>query len=96
MQFRTDPLFVGEWVSELLVAYDRDPHEKVGLIREYVKTLCSWYLTEQQWGQLKELAKVRHDFFPRISQLYDLAVELKNDQEITDNNARLRLIHGGK
>jgi hypothetical protein len=44
---------------------------------EYLQELRTWSLTDDEWLELKSLAKRRQQFFPRISELQEIMHEVK-------------------
>lgn len=65
---------VKEWVTKLAVAYDHKV--TAALLIEYQEILGEWSLSDEAWAHLKREAKLRHDFFPRISQLNEIRQEM--------------------
>jgi hypothetical protein len=44
---------------------------------EYLQELRTWSLSDDEWLELKSLAKRRQQFFPRIAELEELMHEVK-------------------
>jgi hypothetical protein len=55
------------WLDGLAAAvqHKQSPIERY----EYLQELKTWPLTDEQWVEVKAIAKRRHEFFPRIVEL---------------------------
>jgi hypothetical protein len=53
---------------------------------EYLQELRTWSLTDDEWIELKSLAKRRQQFFPRISELEELMHEVKRNEAAGKND----------
>ncbi len=72
------------WLIELAAGFNFEL--KAGLVKQYLKILGNWRLTVQQWESLNARALLRHDYFPKISQLYEIACELLAEAEVKANS----------
>lgn len=75
---------IGEWIVNLAAAYAFEL--KPALTKQYLKILASWRLSPDQWEELNARALIRHEYFPRISQLFDIACELVQESAIRNNS----------
>jgi hypothetical protein len=78
------------WLEDLAAAYRIEPSELTS--RRYLKSLRQWSMQPAQWDQLSDRAVLRFSRFPAISELYDIACELKHQAEIKVNSEWLAKI----
>src|SRR5262245_33456293 len=71
-----------DWILALIESFRFKPTNPNLFIKEYLMTLSKWQLTDREWGELKEQAKLRCDFMPAISQLNDIRMELLRDRQL--------------
>ena len=75
------------WIEDLAAAYRIEPSEPTK--RRYLKSLRLWSLEPKQWDCLSDWAVLRHSRFPTISELYEIALEIRQEAEIRANSAKL-------
>jgi len=75
------------WLEDLAAAYRIEPSELT--TRRYLKSLRQWSLRPEQWDCLSDRAVLRFSRFPTISELYEIAWEIRQEAEIRANSARL-------
>ena len=76
------------WIEDHAAAYRIEPSELTP--RQYLKLLRQWSLESEQWYSLSDRAVLRFSRFPTISELYEMAWEIRHEAEIRANSARLR------
>jgi hypothetical protein len=76
------------WLEDLAAAYRIEPSELT--TRRYLKSLRQWLLEPKQWDCLSDRAVLRFSRFPTISELYEIAWEIRQEAEIKANSARLQ------
>jgi hypothetical protein len=83
-------LDIKKWIFDLAGGFN---FELTGtLVDQYVKILAAWKLKPQQWEKLNQRILLRYDYFPRISQLYEVACEILHEAEIKDSSDYLKEI----
>jgi hypothetical protein len=75
------------WLEDLAAAYRIEPSELT--TRRYLKSLRQWSLEPGQWNCLSDRAVLRFARFPTISELYEIAWEIRQEAEIRENSAKL-------
>jgi hypothetical protein len=75
------------WLEDLAAAYRIEPSELT--TRRYLKSLRQWSLEPEQWNCLSDRAVLRFPRFPTISELYEIAWEIRQDAETKANSAKL-------
>jgi hypothetical protein len=75
------------WLEDLAAAYRIEPSELT--TRRYLKSLRQWVLEPKQWDYLSNRAVLRFSRFPTISELYEIAWEIRQEAEIRANSVRL-------
>ena len=78
------------WLEDLAAAHRIEPSELT--TRRYLKSLRQWSLEPGQWNCLSDRVVLRFTRFPTISELYDIACELKHQAEIKSNSEWLAKI----
>ena len=78
---------LNQWIADLAVGFNFEL--KSGLVKQYLKILSTWKLKPDQWEELNRRALLRYEFFPRISQLYEMACEILNESEAKANSSHL-------
>jgi hypothetical protein len=75
------------WLEDLASAYRIEPSELT--TRRYLKSLRQWFLEMAQWNQLSDRAVLRFSRFPSISELFEIACELRREAESRTNTERM-------
>ncbi|MBN1566849.1 MAG: hypothetical protein JXA73_03320 [Acidobacteria bacterium] len=78
------------WLEDLASAYRIEPSELT--VRRYLRSLRQWRLEHTQWEQLSDRAVLRHSRFPSISELFEIAGELRREAEYRTNTERIESI----
>jgi hypothetical protein len=76
------------WIAVLMTAYEK-PLNKV-MVNEYLENMRDWNLGAEQWHRVKYLAKERLEFFPRVSQLREIAQEVRHEDDARNQADSLR------
>jgi hypothetical protein len=72
------------WLDGLAEAFNHKPTKLESF--EYLQELKTWVLTDDQWLEVKSLAKRRHDFFPRLSELLEISQQVRRDRVPVNGN----------
>ena len=75
------------WLEDLASAYRIEPSEQIA--RRYLRSLRQWRLEHSQWEQLSDRALLRFSRFPSISELFEIAGELRREAEFRTNTERM-------
>ncbi len=75
------------WLEDLASAYRIEPSEQTA--RRYLRSLRQWRLERAQWEQLSDRAVLRYSRFPSISELFEIAGELRREAELRRNTERM-------
>lgn len=70
---------LNKWLIDLAAGFNFEL--KPSLVKQYLKILVTWKLEPGHWEELKMRALLRNDFFPRISNLYEIACEIAHEAE---------------
>jgi hypothetical protein len=73
--FEEEVMNLDKWLDGLAESLHHKPTKLESF--EYLQELRTWLLTDDEWIELKSLAKRRQQFFPRISELEELMHEVK-------------------
>jgi hypothetical protein len=76
------------WLEDLAAAYRIEPSELT--TRRYLKSLRQWSLEPKQWDCLSDRAVLRFSRFSTISELYEIAWEIRQEAEIWANSTVTR------
>lgn len=71
------------WLEDLAAADRIEPSELTS--RRYLKSLRQWFLEPEQWNCLSDRAILGFSRFPTISELYEIAWEIRHEAEIRMN-----------
>jgi hypothetical protein len=85
---------LSSWLIDLAAAFNFEL--KPGLVKQYLKILATWKLNPEQWEELNARALLRNDYFPRISELYQIACEILHEAEVKANSERAETIWQGE
>jgi hypothetical protein len=75
------------WLEDLAAAYRIEPSELT--LKRYLKSLRQWLLDSAQCEQLSDRAVLRLSRFPSISELFEIACELRREAEFRMNTERI-------
>ena len=76
-----------QWIVDLAAGFNFEL--KPGLVIQYLKILSGWKLAPSQWEELNTRILLRCEFFPRISQLYEIVCEILSETRIRENSRAL-------
>ena len=80
------------WLEDLAAAYRIEPSEKT--TRRYLRSLEQWRLTPEQWENLSDSAVLRFPRFPSISELHEIACELRQQARLKADTEWLAKMRG--
>jgi hypothetical protein len=75
------------WLEDLASAYRIELSELT--LKRYLKSLRQWFLDSAQWEQLSDRAVLRFSRFPKISELFEIACEVRREAELRMNTERM-------
>jgi hypothetical protein len=84
---------LNQWLADLAAGFNFEL--KFGLVKQYLKILATWKLTPCQWEELNQRVLLRNDYFPKISQLYEVACEILREAEIKAGSYQLKDVWQG-
>lgn len=85
------------WLQQLADGCQCEPKQET--INAYLEILEAWKLTDDQWYELRRRAILRHKFprlLPMISELYDIAGELRQEATLKAGSDHLAELQTGE
>ncbi len=79
------------WLEDLAAAYRIEPSERT--TRRYLRSLEQWRLTVDQWESRADQAVLRFPRFPSISELHEIACELRQEARLMADTEQLEKMH---